>query len=98
MLRHTVLFAWNDDVTDEAIATVRRELDETVAVIPEIAAYRHGPDAGLAEGNFDYAVVADFADADDYATYRDHPDHQRVIAESIRPYVRQRVAVQYEID
>lgn len=96
MFRHTVMFIWNDDVTDAQIDEIAEQLDRNVAVIPEVADYRHGRDAGLADGNFDYAIVADFASADDYAVYRDHPDHQRVIADHIRPRVATRAAVQYD--
>jgi hypothetical protein len=29
----------------------------------------------LMDGTFDYAMVADFDSAEDWHTYRDHPDH-----------------------
>jgi hypothetical protein len=64
--------------------------------IPEIRRYAFGPDAGLAEGNFDFAVVADFEDADAYRVYAAHPAHTGLIAERIRPLIAERVAVQYE--
>jgi hypothetical protein len=96
MLRHTVMFRWAEGTTDAQIDEISQNLDSAVAVIPAIAEYRHGRDAGLADGNFDYVVVADFATTDDYVVYRDHPEHQRVIAELIKPRVAQRAAVQYE--
>ena len=49
------------------------------------------------EGNFDFVVVADFHDLDDYLVYRDHPMHQAVIAERIRDHIAERAAVQYDI-
>ncbi len=61
-----------------------------------LRAYHAGPDAGLVEGNFDYAVVADFEDAESYLAYRDHPAHRAVIEQTITP-IRQRVSVQYQI-
>ena len=97
MLRHTVLFTWADGVDDAAIDEIAAQLDEHVAVISSVAEYRHGRDAGLAEGNFDYAIVADFASVTDYETYRDDPEHQRIIAEFIKPRVAQRAAVQYQL-
>ena len=49
------------------------------------------------EGNYDLVVVADFDDVDGYLVYRDHPDHQAVIAEHIRPILADRAAVQYHL-
>ncbi|WP_420452203.1 Dabb family protein [Ilumatobacter sp.] len=98
MLRHTVLFAWNDDVTADDVAEIASGLDRMAHVVDGIEAYRHGADLGLAEGNLDYAIVADFSTADAYAAYRDHPDHQDLIATTIRPHVSRRVGVQFELD
>lgn len=96
MLRHVVLLQWNDDVDAAHVEATSAALDERVAPIPEIAEYRHGPDLGLADGNFDYAIVGEFASVDDYIVYRDHPDHQAVIAEYIKGHVSARTAVQYD--
>lgn len=96
MLRHTVLFTWSDGVTDDQVSAMADALDARVAPIDTIVAYRHGPDLGLADGNADYAIVADFANEADYVVYRDHPEHVAVIAESIKPLVAQRMAVQYD--
>ena len=98
MIRHTVLFSWADDVTSEQVDAMVVELTTRVATLPTIAAYRHGPDLGLSDGNADYAIVAEFASTEDYVEYRDHPDHVEVITQSIKPLVAQRMAVQYEID
>ncbi|MFZ8999224.1 MAG: Dabb family protein [Ilumatobacteraceae bacterium] len=95
MFRHVVMFRWNDDVDPAHVAAVGAELDALPPQIPEIAVYRHGPDAGVNEGNFDYVVVADFASVDDYLVYRDHPVHQSMIQRMIAGRVAQRAAVQY---
>ena len=97
MIRHVVMFRWNDSVTEAEIAAVSAGLDALPGAIPEIVAYRHGSDLGLAPTNADYSITADFASVDDFATYRDHPEHQRFIAEHITGRVADRVAVQYEL-
>ncbi len=97
MIRHVVVFRWNDSVTAADIAEVAAALDALPAAIPEIADYRHGRDAGLNTANFDYAVVGDFATPEDYVVYRDHPAHQHVIATQITRRAEQRAAVQFEI-
>ena len=43
------------------------------------------------------AVVADFATTDDYFTYREHPDHQAVIATHIRPVMSERASAQIDL-
>jgi len=97
MIRHVVMFRWNDTVTQDQLVAMSAALDALPAVIPEIATYRHGPDLGLAPTNYDYTVVGDFASVDDFTTYRDHPEHRRFIADHITGRVADRVAVQHEI-
>ena len=95
MFRHVVMFRWSDEVDDAHVAEVARRLDELPESISVIKAYRHGPDAGVNTGNFDYVVVADFDSADDYLVYRDHPVHAAFIADMIAGRVAERAAVQY---
>ena len=95
MFRHVVMFKWNDNVTAEHIDAVAAALDNLVETIPEIKGYRHGPDAGLSDQNFDYVVVGDFESPDDYIVYRDHPVHQQMIADLIAGRIATRSAVQY---
>lgn len=97
MLRHVVMFKWTDDVDDAHVAAVASGLDSLVDVIPEIRAYRHGPDVGVNPDSFDYVVVGDFDSVDDYVTYRDHPTHQQFIRELIVGRISDRAAVQYEL-
>jgi hypothetical protein len=96
VIRHVVMFRWNDSVTEADVAAVSAGLDALPVAIAEIVAYRHGSDLGLAPANSDYSITADFANVDDFATYRDHPEHQRFIAEHITGRVAERVAVQFE--
>jgi hypothetical protein len=96
MLRHVVLFRWKAEASEDDKRQVRDGLADLPGAIPEIRAYRYGDDAALAEGNFDFAVVADFDDADAYRVYAGHPAHTGLIAERIRPIVAERVAVPYE--
>jgi hypothetical protein len=96
MIRHMVLFRWISDATPEQKQRVVTELGQLAELLPTLRAYHVGPDLGLVEGNFDFAVAADFDDLDGYLTYRDNPGHRAVIAEFIQPIAAQRVAVQYE--
>lgn len=95
MFRHVVMFRWADDVDTAHVGEIARRLDELPDAIEEISSYRHGADALVNDGNFDYVVVADFDSVDDYMVYRDHPVHLAVIADVIAGRVAERAAVQY---
>jgi hypothetical protein len=96
MIRHVVAFRWNDTSTPDHRSDLGAALDALPNAIPAISVYRHGPDLGVNDGNHDYAIVADFTTVDDFLTYRDHPEHQRFIAEHIAGRVAERAAVQFE--
>lgn len=98
MFRHVVMFRWKDGTTAEHVRAAEDGLAGLPGAIPELRAYSFGPDAGVNEGNFDFAVVADFDDADGYVAYRDHPAHQSVLAELLRPHIAERAAVQFQVD
>jgi hypothetical protein len=97
MLRHVVCLTWHPDATADEVAAVHAALAELPAQIPELRAYAFGPDVGLASGNADFAVVADFDDADGWRRYMEHPAHQAVLADRIRPILASRTAVQHQI-
>jgi len=94
--RHVVMFQWADDVDENHVDGVRAALDNLPEQISQVRQYVHGSDVGVAEGNFDYVLVADFDTVDDWRTYRDHPAHQLFIAEHIVGKIKQRAAVQYQ--
>lgn len=98
MLRHVVLFTWKSDVTDVALRALAQGLADLPGQIPEILAYRFGPDEGLAGGNDDFALVADFADVEAYRRYAEHPAHRHLIAELVWPVLGSRHAVQFLLD
>jgi hypothetical protein len=96
MFRHVVMVRLAEDMTDDQKEALRGGLARMPEVIPEIRSYRFGGDAGLNQDNFDFVVTADFDDADGFLTYRDHPDHQKLVAELLGPFVTKRAAVQFE--
>jgi heme-degrading monooxygenase HmoA len=97
MIRHVVLFTWDDEMTDELEQQLAAELTALAATMAGLRAYHAGRDAGLVEGNYDFAVVADFDDAASYLAYRDHPEHQDIISRLSRPHARSRASVQLEL-
>jgi hypothetical protein len=97
MIRHVVVFRWTENMTEENEKQATAELMALVPRLPGLRAYHAGPDAGLVEGNFDYAVVADFDDADSYLAYRNNAEHQDIIRRLTAPNTAARASVQYEI-
>jgi len=98
MLRHVVLFRWKPGATPAELAALEQALGEMPRRVPEIRRYRFGRDAGLVQGNFDFAVVADFDDADGWRAYWANDFHQKLIAERVRPIAAERVALQFALE
>ncbi len=97
MLRHIVLLKWVEGVTDEQEAAVSAALDTLPPAIASIRSYTHGPDLALDEGRYDYAIVADFDDADGWRAYDVDALHNEVRATVIRPLIATRATVQFAL-
>ena len=96
MIRHSVLFRWSETATEAQRKRVASELSRLPGIIPSLRAYAVGSDLGVNEGNWDFAVTADFDDLAGYLAYRDDPAHRAIIAEHISPIAARRAAVQYD--
>jgi hypothetical protein len=97
MLRHVVLFRLKDDIEEGTTAMLLEGLSRLPGLIPDISSYSFGVDLGLAEGNYDLGIVAEFADAEALGRYAAHPAHQEFVVEKLKPVIAQRVALQFEI-
>ena len=95
MLRHVVVFTWNEQATPAVLDEIVASLRALPGQIPEIRSYHVGSDAGLDDGNVAFAVVADFDDEAGWRAYMEHPVH-RAVKDRMRPIVATRAAVQYE--
>ncbi|PZU47576.1 MAG: stress responsive alpha-beta barrel domain-containing protein [Microbacterium sp.] len=98
MIRHVV--AWKLAAEDAAerraqAAKITADLLALRGVVPSILDISIGPDV-LGGGNWDLALVADFADAAGLEAYATHPDHQVVVA-YVRSVTADRVAVDFEL-
>jgi len=96
MIRHVVVMTWKPETTDEQKQEVSAALATLPPLLKGLLNYSFGHDAGMADGNASFAVVADFEDADSYLAYRTHPAHLDMINRVIGPISAQRRAVQYE--
>jgi hypothetical protein len=92
VINHIVLFKLRDP--EDAAELVRR-LDALEGQIPEVRHLEAGADVTRSERSFDVALVSSFASVDDLNTYRDHPDHMKLVR-WIGEVTTDRVAVDYE--
>ena len=94
MFTHVVTFTWNDKVPAGHAETARKNLYEYASTLKGCISYTCGPDAGINEGNADFAVVSVFEDEAAWHAYDTADEHNRIRAEIFRPYVSLRSAVQ----
>lgn len=97
MFVHTVQFRWKPGTTESDLAAIREALSGLPGAIPEIAHYIFGSDAGISPGNFDFAIVAQFASEADWRIYNDHPVHDAVRKNVLGPHIAERAAVQFQV-
>jgi hypothetical protein len=97
-IRHIVLFRFAEGTTDQQVAELSAGLSALPQEIAAIRSYRHGPDAGIVDTSWDYAVIGDFESVEDYLTYRNHPIHQQLIRDKVEPIAEARASVQLQVD
>lgn len=93
-LTHVAVYTWKPGTSDEDVQALRDGLATLPGLIPEIQSFRFGPDAGLVEGNGDFALVTELADADAYRAYAAHPAHRELIERLLLPILERRMAAQ----
>ena len=96
MIRHCVLFKWNDEVDDAKRAAFREGLVELLETHEAVRGFAHGNDAAINAGNHDYAVTVDFDDEAGFVSYRDDGATRPYIASKVPPHLESRAAVQFE--
>jgi hypothetical protein len=97
VIRHVALLTFVDGATEEQVRAIEDALSTLPARLPQLRAYAIGRDLGINAGNASFAVVAEFANIDDYVAYRDDPEHRRIIAELISPILAARTGAQYDV-
>ena len=98
MLRHVVLVRLKEDVEAGTTEMLLEELSRLPGLIPDISSYSFGTDLGLAEGNYDLGIVAEFVDAAALGRYAVHPAHQAFVVDKLKPVLAQRVAFNSSFD
>ncbi len=94
MIRNIVMVKLTDGADPQQVAEIQdglRSLD-----VPGTLAYTIGTDAGLREGNWSWAIVADFRDAEAYRVYDLDAEHNRLRAE-LAPHCADTARLQFEL-
>ena len=95
MLRHVVLLSFKDSTSAEVIAGITESLHALAPQISTVRKFSVNADLGLADGNAQMIIMAEFDDVAGYELYSDHPAHQKVIQEQIVAELSSRAAAQY---
>lgn len=93
---HLAIFKWNDGTAPAVVEEITAALTQLADGEPGVQSYRCGADVSRTPDSYDYAVVGVFGSRADFLAYRDHPEHQRILTELIRPNLADRVVVQLE--
>ena len=94
MIRNVVLAKLKPGYDAAELAAVQQGMRELTT--PGIVRMTSGTDAGLRDGNWDYVIVADFADVAAYRAYDEDAAHNALRARLV-PMVEQLARAQFEI-
>ncbi len=97
MFRHAVMVKWKPEATVEQRTAALSGVQSLPHTIRQIRQLTIGENAGIDKDTYDAVVVVDFDDANDYAVYRDHPDHRALMETLLRPILASRAAIEYEV-
>jgi hypothetical protein len=94
MIRNVVMFRLRSGADLEEVAAVQAGL--RAMDLPGTLSYTIGDDLGLRDGNWSFAVVSDFTDADAYRAYDADTGHNELRAR-LAPHVEETSRVQFEV-
>jgi hypothetical protein len=85
MLIHCVTVKFKDAATPDQVAALDAALAALPGQIDLIRRTRHGRDLGERPTNADYALVSEFAHAEAFYAYLEHPAHQALVRDHLIP-------------
>ena len=94
VIRNVVMVRLGDDADPDEVTSIQDGL--CAMQLPGTVSYTLGDDLGLREGNWSFAIVADFTDADAYHAYDRDRGHNDLRAR-LGPVSDQISRVQFEI-
>jgi hypothetical protein len=97
VIEHIVLFKVKPDTTPAAAARMLDELRLLPRLVPGIVELSCGRNFSSRSQGYSHGLLVRFNDRADLERYIVHPEHQRVVAESVRPVIEEVLAVDYEV-
>ena len=96
MIEHMVLFKVKAEATPADAATMIQELRKLKELIPEIQELTCGANTSVRNQGFTHGLLVRVRSPKDLETYIAHPEHQRVVAQHVRPILESVIVVDYE--
>ncbi len=99
MVKHIVLFQLSDDLQGEQRKQVKQDFRNGIMALPEVISFIRKIEVEFnvnPKEQYDIALYSEFDSLDDVKAYAVHPQHVEV-AGIIRPYMKNRACVDYEI-
>lgn len=93
MLYHVIALRFSDGTTAEQIKELADGLMGLRSKIGTIRSMRMGKDLRIRPDNFEFASLTEFDDEAGYLEFRDHPAHEQVVRDYVRPIVAERAGV-----
>lgn len=96
MIKHIVLLQWKEGTTAEQINAVCDGFSALIEASEYIVSYEYGPDKGLFENQYDYALVAEFDTLADFEKYVQDEQHQALMQRVIKPVLAAHTSLQFD--
>jgi hypothetical protein len=96
MIRHTVVFRLRHPTGSEGEAGFLRAAQDELRPIPGVERFEVLRQTG-AMSSYRFSLSMEFADADAYTLYNDHPAHQRFVQERWIPEVEEFEELDFEL-
>lgn len=96
MIHHVAMFKFKEGTTTEQVDAATAALEALPSQIDVLVEYKVGSDLGVMDGAWDFVVVADVANTEDFVTYKDHPAHRAVVTDFMAPIIAEGARIQFE--
>ena len=99
MVKHIILWQLKDEIEnkDEIVKGIKEGLESLAGKIPGLVDI-HVNTGALASSNADAMLDSTFVDEEALKGYSGHPEHVAVASTMIRPYYKNRVCLDYELE
>lgn len=98
MVNHIVMWNFKDEITEEQKPALKKAMEENlkslVGKVPGLLTVEFIK-TPIDSSTHDVALVTTLEKAEDIAVYAKHPEHVKVANTFVRPYVKDRVCLDY---